>query len=62
MDTAIELGKKAFGNDDQTVETLKKIHEECGVIDDPDQCEQAHQRFMCAKQAADKYGLMQKKH
>lgn len=37
------------------------MHEECGAISDPDQCEQAHQRFMCAKEGAQKYGLLHKK-
>lgn len=60
LDKAIELGKKAFGNDDQTVETITQIHEECATIVDPDRCEIAHKRFMCAKEGAEKHGLLRK--
>lgn len=61
MDNAIALGKKAFGDDEKTVESITKMHEECGALTDPDLCEQAHQRFMCAKEGAEKYGLLHKK-
>lgn len=61
MDAAISLGKKAFGDDEKTVESITKMHEECGALTDPDQCEQAHRRFMCAKDGAQKYGLLHKK-
>lgn len=61
MDNAISLGKKAFGNDEQTVESITKIHEECSALTDPDRCEQGHKRFMCAKEGAQKYGLLRKR-
>lgn len=61
MDTAISLAKKAFGDDEQTVESITKMHEECGKLTDPDRCEQGHLRFMCAKEGAEKYGLVHKK-
>lgn len=61
QNVAVELGKKAFGSDEATVEKIKHIHEDCANISNPDRCEAANLRFNCAREAAEKVGLSRKK-
>lgn len=61
IDVANEIAKKAFGSDEQTVAIITKINEECAALEDPDRCEVAHKRFVCAKEGAEKNGLLHKK-
>lgn len=55
---SLELGKLLFGNDDNVYVVLAKVRDECAPISDPDRCELAFKRMTCAKEIAQKGGLV----
>lgn len=55
---SLELGKMLFGSDDIVTVVLAKIRDDCAPITDPDRCELAYKRMICAKETAQKGGLV----
>lgn len=55
---SLELGKMLFGSDEKVNIVLKNIRDDCASITDPDRCELAFKRMTCAKETAQKGGLV----